>query len=232
VRPARLLWALFLALLAMAGLQWLTVAPPVPREDLPWTPLDLRDPIGLFTGTKLARLRDDPGLCRRLLEADGVPYRWLAPRRDGACGWDDAVILRPRPHAPRPTVPLTCSLAAGVELWMARVVQPAARDLLGSPVVAVRDFGSYACRPIRGGGDWSQHAYANAIDIAGFGLADGRLVTVAGDWRRPRTGAFLHHVRDGACRLFGTTLSPDYNWAHRDHLHLDGAPSWTGGTCR
>jgi hypothetical protein len=30
-------------------------------------------------------------------------------------------------------------------------------------------------------------------------------------------------VRDGACRLFATVLSPDYNAAHRDHLHLDEA---------
>ena len=27
--------------------------------------------------------------------------------------------------------------------------------------------------------------------------------------------------RDDACRIFGTTLSPDYNAVHHDHLHLE-----------
>ena len=49
-----------------------------------------------------------------------------------------------------------------------------------------------------------------------------------------RLGAFLREVRDGACRLFPTTLSPDYNAAHADHLHLDmaerGKMGW--GVCR
>ncbi|MBU1256939.1 MAG: extensin family protein, partial [Alphaproteobacteria bacterium] len=34
----------------------------------------------------------------------------------------------------------------------------------------------------------------------------------------------------GACDLFSTVLSPDYNKAHRDHFHLDqaerGATGW------
>jgi hypothetical protein len=41
-------------------------------------------------------------------------------------------------------------------------------------------------------------------------------------------------VRNGACQLFATVLSPDYNEAHRDHLHFDqaerGAMGWRG--CR
>ncbi|TMJ11586.1 MAG: extensin family protein [Alphaproteobacteria bacterium] len=44
----------------------------------------------------------------------------------------------------------------------------------------------------------------------------------------------LRGVRDDACKLFSTTLSPDYNAAHCDHLHLDEAPrgalGWRG--CR
>lgn len=34
---------------------------------------------------------------------------------------------------------------------------------------------------------------------------------------------FLRRIRDDACGLFGTVLSPEYNAAHRDHLHFDGA---------
>jgi hypothetical protein len=53
-------------------------------------------------------------------------------------------------------------------------------------------------------------------------LADGTVISVQKDWgdAGPR-GRFLHAVRDGACRVFLTTLSPDYNDAHHDHFHLD-----------
>ena len=99
----------------------------------------------------------------------------------------------------------------------------------------VDSFGSYACRPIRGGreGRWSEHARGNAIDIAGFRLSGGRRISVAGDWKGDDTeAAFLRDVRDGACRMFATVLSPDYNAAHRDHLHLDQARRGGGGYCR
>ena len=36
-------------------------------------------------------------------------------------------------------------------------------------------------------------------------------------------GRFLRRIRDEACDVFGTVLSPEYNEAHRDHLHLDGS---------
>ena len=39
----------------------------------------------------------------------------------------------------------------------------------------------------------------------------------------------LRRVRDGACGWFRAVLSPDYNAAHRDHLHLDYG-RWS--TCR
>ena len=59
-------------------------------------------------------------------------------------------------------------------------------------------------------------------------LEDGRRVSVAGDWtgegpRGAEGRAFLKRIRNGACRVFSTVLTPDYNAAHRDHLHLDGA---------
>ena len=66
-------------------------------------------------------------------------------------------------------------------------------------------------------------------------LADGTRISLLEDW--PGSDArslFLREVRDGACDLFATVLSPDYNEAHRDHLHLDqaqrGSFGWRG--CR
>jgi len=211
-------------------------------QDLPWTPLDLGDPIGGATGRKLTGLTDDFPRCERLLRRAGVRYAALPPRRDGdACGYDDAVRLantgaRRIAFAP-PDLGIACPVAASLAMWEWNVLQPAARDLLGAPVATVEHFGSYNCRRMYGrdGGSWSEHATADAIDIAGFRLTDGRHVTIVGDWNDDDAEArFLRRVRDGACRLFATTLSLDYNAAHRDHLHVDHARRGTigGRACR
>jgi hypothetical protein len=64
-------------------------------------------------------------------------------------------------------------------------------------------------------------------------LIDARIAELD-DWRgEGRAGAagsrFLHALRDGACGLFATVLTPDYNAAHENHLHLDAADR---GVCR
>jgi hypothetical protein len=211
-------------------------------QDLPWTALDLGQPIGAFTGRKLAGLEGEGEKCRSLLTSAGVRFDPVPARAAAAqCGYEDAVRLRrggafTLAFRPR-DVATSCPVAAALALWEWHVVQPAALQHFGSGVAGIEHFGSYSCRRIygRSEGQWSEHATANAIDIAGFRLADGRRISVLGDWKDegPR-GRFLHQVRDGACRLFATTLSPDYNAAHRDHLHLDqadrGAMGWRG--CR
>ena len=103
-------------------------------------------------------------------------------------------------------------------------MQPLARRLLGAPVVRIDHFGSFACRTIGGeaGGRRSEHARANAFDVAGFVLANGRAVRVARDWNAAGPpGRFLREVHAGACRFWNVVLGPDYNAAHRDHVHLD-----------
>ncbi len=139
------------------------------------------------------------------------------------CGYVDAVVLTRMTAAYEPaTVRLACPLAAGLAVWERQVLQPAARSILGSDVAAIRHYGTFNCRRIAGSERWSRHAHAQAIDIAGFGLADGRRVTLAADWDGDdEESRFLKRVRDGACRVFGTVLGPDYNSAHRDHFHLE-----------
>ena len=87
----------------------------------------------------------------------------------------------------------------------------------------------------RSQGDFSEHATADALDVADFTLADGRSISVLRDWKGEGEDAqFLRAVRDGACDLFATVLSPDYNAAHRDHFHLDQAErgAMGGRACR
>ena len=202
-------------------------------QDLPWTRLDLAEPIGLFTGRKLAGLDHDFPLCRALLDRAGVRYETLPELTDGDhCGYADGVRFTrggPRridflPEPPK----IACPVAAALAVWEWEVVQPAAMKHFGKRVSAIEHYGSYSCRHIVGNGSegWSQHSTAKAIDIAAFRLEDATRITVKKDWNDdPERKAFLREVRDGACRLFSIALSPDYNPAHRDHLHLDQAPT-------
>nr|WP_047165750.1 extensin family protein [Sphingomonas sp. Y57] len=206
-------------------------------QDLPWTPLSLADPVGRFTNYKIAGLRDDFPACRLLLDDAAEAYGVLPPAREGgACGYADGVALtQSHDFSYAPRAEISCPVALGLFLWEKQVLQPAAQRHFGRPVVRVDSFGSYACRPIRGGreGRWSEHSHANAIDIAGFRLAGGHRISVAADWaRQGREAAFLREVRDGACTMFSTVLSPDYNNLHRDHLHLDQAPRGGWSFCR
>lgn len=238
MRIARRLWrativAGIIIALACAYLVWTRSHP----QDSPFTPLDLTQPVGMFTGRKVAGLADDPLQCKTLLFRAGVRYRDLPPGGSGQCSYEDAVRLR-EGGALRIAYPgrldLSCPVAAALAVWETQIVRPAAERHLGGRVTRIDHFGSYSCRRLygRSTGDWSEHARANAIDIAAFRLADGRRVTVVNDWTggTPAEQAFLREVRDGACKLFATVLSPEYNAAHRDHLHLDqadrGAMGW------
>lgn len=215
------------AMLALLLWGWLRRHP----QDVPWAPLDLGQPVGLFTGRKLTALTQDRAQCLGLLDRAGIRYTALPARTDGAqCGYDDVVRFTSggaRAIGYRPaTLGVSCPVAASLALWEWDAVQPAARALLGSEVIAIDHLGSYNCRRISGrsGSDWSEHARANAVDIAGFRLADGRRISVVRDWEdQGAAGQFLRRVRDEACQLFATTLSPDYNAAHADHFHLDQA---------
>lgn len=237
----RLVCALVLLAVLAGGALILYALTRTRPQDLPWTRLDLADPIGLFTGRKLAGLTDAPARCRVLLKRAGVAFTALPPRAAGpSCGYGDAVRLRP-PEGQigyRPDdVGMACPVAAALKLWEWHVVQPAAQARFGQPVRTIIHFGSYSCRRLYGRdqGSFSEHATADAIDIAGFVLADGTRITVAGDWRGEGKGAhFLKEVRSGACRLFSTVLSPDYNAAHADHLHFDQAQrgEYGGRVCR
>ena len=121
---------------------------------------------------------------------------------------------------------IQCPLALALTLWTREAVQPAARQAFGSAVVRLDSFGSYSCRNVKGrpklAGTRSEHATANAVDIAAFVLADGRRITVEGGWNGSDNEIqFLRSIRSAACKRFQTVLSPDFNDAHRDHLHFD-----------
>lgn len=120
---------------------------------------------------------------------------------------------------------MTCPLARQFARWAREAMQPAAQAWLGSRVVRVESFGTYACRPVnsRSGARLSEHGHANAVDVAAFRLADGRRVAVVDGWRSEDEDVrrFLRAVHQAACRRFGVVLGPDSDAFHRDHLHFD-----------
>lgn len=220
----RVILILMLAALALAGWRFLEDNP----QHNPWAPLDLRDPPGWATQSKLAALRADAQTCRAVLERSVIAYDALSSTGEGACARPDRTVLADAPLSPAKPA-MTCPVAAGLQLWLEKSVEPAARDIFGQEVREVRHLGTYNCRRMNGNdGYWSEHATGNAIDIAGFTLADGSRISLLDHWEEgDAKSLFLKRIRDEACPIFGTVLSPDYNAAHRDHFHLDQAGnSW------
>lgn len=222
-------WAIILAIAALLydlGRDYVRKHP----QDVPWTPLALDDPVGTFTLRKVNGLIDDPAQCRTLLSAARFGFAVTQPFvQTSECGFADGVRLTPAEGNPgyRPQgLIVSCPVAAGLAIFERQVLQPAARRHFGQSIASIDHAGSFSCRRIGGGetGRYSEHATADAVDITGFTLADGRRVSVLAEWNSPGPpGRFLREVRDGACTMFATVLSPDYNRAHEDHFHLDQA---------
>jgi len=167
-----------------------------------------------------------PSACRLALTdeiaiAPSVP----AIHGPGACGGDDLVRLEAVVLPDKSRVALTpagimrCTMAAAVVNWIRNDVAPEAAKL-GSEIKALDNFDSYECRGRNGvpSAQLSEHGKANAIDVHGFKLADGRMIELT-DRTQPRE--FREAVLHSACTRFPTVLGPDSDWHHEDHIHLD-----------
>ncbi len=128
---------------------------------------------------------------------------------------------------------LTCEVSTAFAGWVRYGADRAARSVLGSPLRSIETMGSYNCRNVAGTSRLSAHGTASAVDIGAFVLQDGRRITVLAGWSggTPAEQEFLRTVQRSACRRFATVLSPEYNAAHRDHLHLEGVAGG-GSFCR
>ncbi|WP_428156572.1 extensin family protein [Brevundimonas sp.] len=183
-------------------------------------------------GTQGAVVREGRDLERCLAELNAARVRFSpVPDRQntatcglsqgGVLGADLGTVARLAPG----DVEMTCQTALALSIWRRQSLEPAAREILGSDVVQIDHMGAYACRNVNNGvgsNRISAHSQAAALDFAGVRLRDGRRITVTKDWSGDAPEArFLRRIRDDACRIFGTTLSPDYNAVHHDHLHLE-----------
>ena len=222
-------WGGFLALMALA---LFSVDRFVPNQHLPWRALDIHAPTGFATDLQLMRLSLSPSsTCSATIES-ARDYRTRPAERyrpNDECGWNVARHVDGSASAGLDPLDVTmqCPLAVGLYIWM-REVDDLAEQHLGSGVKYVNHYSAYSCRRQRGNGSgkWSEHAYANAFDISGFRLEDGREITLLNDWNgAPDERAFLRAARKEACKIFRVTLSPDFNDAHADHFHVDMGPT-------
>lgn len=110
------------------------------------------------------------------------------PLRAGTCGAPAPLEVSRVGSRPgvviRPPATLNCAMLRRLAEWLETVVQPSARDLLGTDIVAISSLSGYQCRNRNNAitGVLSEHAYANAIDLSGFITADGRRIEVLKSW--------------------------------------------------
>jgi hypothetical protein len=189
--------------------------PPPPRRPAGSPPITLNLPTSRETQQ-----------CYADLSREEVRYSPL-PDRDygGGCTVIGAVQLIDIGVPVTGLKAMRCGLAEEFIGWTRNALAPAAFQILGSRLVKIETFGTYACRATIGTATerLSGHALANAVDVSAFILEDGRRVSVENDWRSddPDIRRFFEVIHTSACKRFGTVLSPDYNAAHHNHLHLE-----------
>ena len=143
----------------------------------------------------------------------------------GGCGGEDLVrleaVVLPDKHrvALKPAATLRCTMASAIADWVRTDMAPLAAGL-GSEISDLDNFDSFECRGRNrvAGALLSEHGRANALDIRGVKLADGRSISLT-DREVPRDTreAILHSV----CTRFMTVLGPGSDGYHEDHIHLD-----------
>jgi hypothetical protein len=195
----------------------------LPRHYDPFALPDLAERPNFLTSFKLKLVDSSVENCRMAFSNAGKlvkiePTQLEKPR----CMKQDTIKLASLSVAKLRSEETRCAVAARLFMWEKNIVQPAAMRHFNEPVAEILHFGSYSCRTMRRSSAMSEHATANAFDIAGFQLRSGKLVTVRQNWQGTGpTAKFLHDVRGGACDYFNLVLSPDYNADHADHLHVD-----------
>ena len=191
------------------------------RADRPTAPTQTRPNLSVPSNRETAQ-------CLADLRQLHVSFQVLPDRETGpGCGLAGTVKLVDIGVPVANLTAVRCGAARAFIGWTRNAVAPAAYKMLGSELARIDSMGSYACRNVvgsaRNASRRSGHAIANAIDVGGFVLKDGRRITVLNDWNSsdPQVRQFLQTIRASACKRFGTVLSPDYNAAHRNHLHLE-----------
>ncbi len=126
-----------------------------------------------------------------------------------------------------------CEAAQSLYGWVRKSAKPVV-GRKGGGLAKIQMIAGYSCRNRNSAksGKLSEHAKGKAIDIAGFVLKDGTILSVKRDWHSANKGRTLKKLHKSACGPFGTVLGPNANRYHRDHFHFDVARYRSGAYCR
>ena len=127
---------------------------------------------------------------------------------------------------------IRCPVADTFNNWLNNTVQKRAQSIYGQKISALDIADTYSCRPRNNvrGSKLSEHGLANAVDIAGFTLANGKQISVLNDWNGSAADqSFLRAIRQEACGPFHTVLGPGSDAYHNNHIHLDLQHERSGG---
>nr|WP_249426891.1 extensin family protein [Enterobacter bugandensis] len=207
-----------LGAIATAGYRWL------PSYYNPFTPLNLDDPPGRITQYKLRHLT--PEACASLL-AQANQKKLIRTQAvadsGGECPLNNVVRVRDfGPVSLNGSFLASCPLALSSALFVSQQARPLTKRFTGSELTRIEHLGSFACRNIyhRPDARRSEHATAEALDIAAFRLANGERVTVLNGWKSAKTQPWLKALLAASCGYYGNGLGPEYNAAHASHFHL------------
>lgn len=166
--------------------------------------------------------------CPALLNGE-VEAKSLPPIADGQCTAQSplsltGVLVNGRMLPVSGGVVTDCGMASALPQWASEVdnyLKAREKTELAELVVGT----SYMCRNVNNAaeGNLSFHGFADALDVVGFKLEDGRTVTVEAGWgdAASEDGRLLRFAHDAACGHFTTTLGPEANALHHDHFHID-----------
>lgn len=133
-------------------------------------------------------VRDAEATCADVMKSLAAEWDRLPPLRHGECGTPAPLRLRKIGSksgvAIEPAATTNCAMVARLYQWLETVAQPAAEKHFSSRIVALKSASSYMCRNRYNdpAAKISEHAFANALDIAAFKLADGRTIEVETYW--------------------------------------------------
>ena len=172
---------------------------------------------------------EELALCLQDLKAIGADFS-EEPEIDGETGCGIAHPVTVRRILPdvalEPEATLRCETALNLARMTRDMLIPAAvRAFPDRPKLSgINQASGYVCRNRNSAetGKISEHAYGNAIDIAGltFGKENVPLMIAKQD-DGTAEAAFQRAFNAIACLYFTTVLSPGSDATHQDHLHLD-----------
>lgn len=227
-----LIWVFVLSSLTSAAYSKPSDVPtPRPKPPLQLPMSEQSSPSSKAAQTRSVRVSNDDGLsqadCEGVMEAAGATFNWIGETELEGCTVEQGVeLVSVQSNGAQIQFPqnptMSCKFAERFARWTAEIAAPVVAGHTGSQLEAVVTGPGLVCRNRVGTSTTkvSEHAKGNAIDIAGFALADKRSLTIGAEVSDTEARA-LAAMRTSACGYFTTVLGPGANPSHANHFHFD-----------